>query len=81
MSIPKDITGDKLAKLLIYYDYKVTRQKGSHIRLTTTKGGTHHITIPKHNPLKVGTLNGIISDIACHFKLSKKDVLEELFGE
>jgi len=79
MSIPTDISGDVLAKKLTRYGYRITRQKGSHIRLTTKKGGTHHITIPKHNPLKAGTLNGIINDIAGHQKISKKQVMEELF--
>ncbi|NYE57789.1 putative RNA binding protein YcfA (HicA-like mRNA interferase family) [Carboxydothermus ferrireducens DSM 11255] len=35
----------------------VTRQTGSHIRLTTTLKGEHHVTIPLHDPLKIGTLN------------------------
>ncbi len=49
--------------------------------MTTNRGGTHHITIPKHNPLKVGTLNGIINDIASYQKISKKQVMEALFNK
>jgi len=81
MSIPSDMSGAELAKKLTKYGYITTRQKGSHIRLTTNKGGTHHITIPKHSPLKVGTLNGIINDIAGHQKKSKKQVIEELLAK
>ncbi len=81
MSIPNDMTGDELVKRLTRQGYRITRQKGSHLRLTTNRGGTHHITIPKHNPLKVGTLNGIINDIASHQKKSKKQVMEDLFNK
>jgi hypothetical protein len=28
---------------------------GSHLRLTTDQNGQHHITIPNHDPLKIGT--------------------------
>jgi predicted RNA binding protein YcfA (HicA-like mRNA interferase family) len=55
-------------------------QKGRHVRLTTTREGEHHITIPKHNPLKIGTLNSIISDIADHYRVTKKDVIKDLFS-
>ena len=29
--------------------YEVTRQTGSHLRLTTEVNGEHHITIPNHD--------------------------------
>ncbi|MBU4173831.1 MAG: type II toxin-antitoxin system HicA family toxin [Actinobacteria bacterium] len=61
MRIPRDIDGEKLARLLSKYDYELTRQTGSHIRLTTSRNGEHHLTVPKHKQLKVGTLNAISS--------------------
>ena len=30
------------------------------MRLTTQRGGEHHLTIPAHNPLRIGTLNAIL---------------------
>ena len=57
-----------------------TLQTGSHIRLTTEQNGQHHITIPNHDPLKVGTLSAIITDIAEHFNKTKDQLLHELFG-
>ncbi len=61
MKLPRDIGGEELAKLLVKYGYYVTRQTGSHMRLSTKyKGTEHHITIPGHKPLKTGTLSGII---------------------
>lgn len=80
MKIPRDISGQDLLRYLKPYGYIVTRQYGSHIRLTTEKNGQHHITIPNHDPLKLGTLAAILSDIAIHFNKSRNEVMEELFG-
>lgn len=77
--IPRDITGYEFIKLIEKFGYQITRQTGSHIRLTTTENGIHHITVPNHKPLKIGTLSNILSDIADHFQISKKELLEKLF--
>jgi len=79
MKLPRGISGVELAKLLKKYGYEITRQTGSHIQLTTTAKGEHHITIPAHKNLKIGTLSGILSDIAIHFKVDKGDLIKELF--
>lgn len=80
MRVPRDLGGEGLAKLLRTYGYEKTRQSGSHIRLTTAlEGEHHHITIPRHKPLKIGTLNAILGDVAGHLSLSKEDVARELF--
>lgn len=55
--IPRDITGFELIKKIGKFGYQITRQTGSHIRLTTTENGIHHITVPNHNPLKIGTIS------------------------
>jgi predicted RNA binding protein YcfA (HicA-like mRNA interferase family) len=77
--LPRDLSGLELAKLLRDMGYEVTRQTGSHMRLTTAQEGQHHITIPKANPLRVGTLSGILGDIAEHFALSTDELAERLF--
>jgi len=79
MKIPRDIGGEELTRLLKRYGYEVTRQTGSHMRLTTTFGGEHHITIPRHKPLIVGTLNSILKDIAEHLGMDKEVLIQELF--
>ena len=79
MKLPRDLDGEKLAKLLRKFGYEITRQTGSHMRLTTHLNGEHHITIPKHRPLKLGTLNSILKDVAEHLGISKKELMEELF--
>jgi len=80
MKIPRDINGEELARLLKKYGYEVTRQKGSHIRLTAVLREEHHITIPRHRALKIGTLNSILSDIAEHLRMDKQALIKELFG-
>jgi len=52
--LPRDISGLDLSRKLERLGYTVTRQTGSHIRLTTEQSGEHHITIPAHDPLKPG---------------------------
>jgi len=80
MRLPRDIGGAELAKLLGQYGYQVTRQTGSHLRLTTQSGGEHHITIPAHSPLRVGTLNAILLEVAQHLKREKSELIQELWG-
>ena len=79
MKIPREIKGLDLAEKLSIYGYKITRQTGSHIRLTTQKNGEHHITIPAHKTLKIGTLNSILKSVVQHLEISKKDILKDLF--
>ena len=44
--IPRDLTGYELTKIISQLGYQISRQTGSHIRLTTKENGIHHITIP-----------------------------------
>ncbi|MDT4897459.1 MAG: hypothetical protein QOH25_2536 [Acidobacteriota bacterium] len=80
MKLPRDLSGSDLAKALKALGYEVTRQAGSHLRLTTTEGGEHHVTIPQHSPLRVGTLAGILNDVAVHTGLSRDELLTKLFS-
>jgi len=78
MKLPRDVLGEELAKALKVLGYQVTRQTGSHMRLTTTEGGEHHITIPRHDPLRIGTLAAILDDVAMHFQLSRDELLTKI---
>jgi len=81
MKLPRDVGGVEIAALLGKYGYEITRQTGSHMRLTSTyKGFQHHITIPSHKPLKVGTLDGIVGQIAAYLEMEHQELIEELFG-
>lgn len=50
------------------------------MRLTTMQEGEHHVTVPRHNPMRVGTLSGILADVATHFKTTRDDVAGRLFS-
>jgi len=79
VKIPRDISGQDLIRCLKRLGYIPTRQSGSHIRLTSQMKGKHHITIPNHNPIKIGTLSAILSDIAVHFSKTKEEIIKEIF--
>ena len=44
MKLPRDISGNQLIKNLKPLGYIVTRQTGSHIRLSTEQNSQHRIT-------------------------------------
>jgi predicted RNA binding protein YcfA (HicA-like mRNA interferase family) len=79
VKIPRDISAADLIRALWVLGYERTRQDGSHIRMTTTVGGTHHITVPNHRPLKTGTLlGGVLKPVAAHHKLTIDELLDKL---
>jgi len=81
MKLPRDIGGEKLASLLTRYGYRETHRAGSHIKLTTNlKGIEHHLTVPAHNPVKVGTLNNILNDLASYLEMDKQSLIKDLFS-
>jgi predicted RNA binding protein YcfA (HicA-like mRNA interferase family) len=75
--IPRDVNGQLLAERLRRHGYELTRQTGSHMRLSRSSGGQQqHLTIPAHKPLRVGTLRQIFKDVAAQLGCS----IEELLG-
>ena len=46
----------------------------------TSENGEHHITIPQHGSLRIGTLNNILADVASYLKKEKADVVDEVFA-
>lgn len=80
MRIPRDLSGADLVKRLGRLGYEVTRQTGSHIRLTTQEHGQHHVTIPNHDPLRIGTLAAILDGVAAHHGFSREELLKTLLG-
>ena len=78
MKTPRDLSGVELAKALRKLGYVVTRQNGSHLRVTTQTGGEHHEVIPNHGPIKIGTLKSILRNVSAHHRMSVPEVLELL---
>lgn len=72
MKLPRNLSAKHIIKTLHIYQYNIDRQKGSHIRLSSTYNGEHHITIPNHHPPKVGGLSSILTEIAIHFGKRRK---------
>ncbi len=58
MRLPRDLSGDDIAKAIKILGYQITWQSGSHLRLTTQVNGEHHVTIPKHASLRIGNAVG-----------------------
>jgi predicted RNA binding protein YcfA (HicA-like mRNA interferase family) len=80
VKLPRDLSGRDLAHVLKAFGYQVTRETGSHLRLTTTERGQHHLTIPDHQSLRVGTLAAILADVSMHFKLDRTEIVRRLFS-
>lgn len=79
MKISRNESGQSLIKKLAKLEYVVTRHKGSHIRLTRVYDNIeHHITIPNHDPIKIGTLSKIIHDIANQLEISREELISLL---
>lgn len=78
MRIPRDLSGADLVKRLGRLSYGVTRQTGSHIRLTSRVEGEHHVTISNHDPLRIGTLAAILDGVAAHHGLTREALLLRL---
>ncbi len=60
--------------------YHTTRQTGSHLRLTSDLPEQHHITIPRHSALRIGTLSAILADVEAHHHVTRDALLDVLFG-
>jgi predicted RNA binding protein YcfA (HicA-like mRNA interferase family) len=79
MRLPRDLSGRDLAKALVRLGHETTRQTSSHMRLTTQRNGEHHITIPDHDPIRIGTLAAILADVARHHSLTRDGLTRLLF--
>ena len=82
MRMPRNLSGMELAVLLRRrYGYNFTRQRGSHMRLTSAyMGYAHNVSVPRHNPLRVGTLDDILGDVAEYLEIGQDELMQELFG-
>ena len=74
MRLPRDLTGAQLVRALGKMNYKATRQTGSHVRLTCESPAQHHVTVPLHDPLRIGTLASILSAVAEAHGLTREEL-------
>ena len=80
MRLSRNISGDDLIAALRRLGSQETRQRGSHVRLTTTQNGKHDVTVPRSDPLRVGTLAAILRDVARHFEILRDELVKRLFA-
>ena len=81
MKMPRNLSGAQLIRALERLGYQPTRQSGSHVRLTCASlEEHHHLTIPLHDPLRIGTLAAILADVAAHHRLTRDVLIVRLFG-
>jgi len=75
MRIPRDLSGMELVKALCRdWDYRVVHQEGSHIILQTDTPTHQRLSMPSHNPLRVGTLNAIALAPAWFVRARQEDM-------
>lgn len=79
MKLPRDLYGNEFVKLLEKVGYQVQHQTGSHIIVKTTQNGENTQSVPNHKPLKIGTLNSILGEVADHLGMNKQALGEQLF--
>lgn len=79
MKLPRDLPGEKLARLLCRdWGYEQVHQVGSHIILETEEPSPHRLSVPAHKALRVGTLNSILRAVARHKSVEREDILSSL---
>ena len=78
MRLPRGVSADRVIRALERLGYGVIRQKGSHVRLRHEGPPVHTITVPLHNPLKSGTLHGILSEVAQKQSIAIESLTESL---
>ncbi len=76
--VPREIGCPRLVNALCALGYEATRQNESHVRVSTQRDNENHEVIPREQPIKSATLNGILKHVATHHKMSVNDVLKEL---
>ncbi len=79
MKLPRDLSGEQLIKHLCkHWAYERVHQVGSHVILQMPTPASHRIAVPAHNPLRVGTLNAILSAVASHKGAAKEELLRDI---
>jgi predicted RNA binding protein YcfA (HicA-like mRNA interferase family) len=78
MRLPRDLSGAQLIRVLGKLGYVPTRQTGSHVRLSCTAPAQHHVTIPLHDPLRIGTLAAILASVAEAHGMAREVLLQHI---
>ena len=79
MKLPVDLSGQALiAALCRDWGYAKVHQVGSHVVLQAEQPAPHRVSIPAHETLRVGTLNGILRSVANHKGVERQAILDSI---
>jgi predicted RNA binding protein YcfA (HicA-like mRNA interferase family) len=79
VKLPRDISGRQLVGALVRrWAYRQVNQVGSHIILQTEEPTPHRVSVPDHSPLRIGTFNGILRDVARVKGVAREDIIASL---
>ena len=78
MKLPRGVSADRLIRALKLLGYVVIRQHGSHVRLRHPGPPVSTIIVPKHNPIKTGTLHSLLSEVALRRAMTIEMIAELL---
>jgi predicted RNA binding protein YcfA (HicA-like mRNA interferase family) len=78
MKLPRGVSADRVLRALERLGYAIVRQKGSHVRLRHDGPPGHSVTVPLHNPLKIGTVHAILVEVSQARSLSIESIVELL---
>jgi predicted RNA binding protein YcfA (HicA-like mRNA interferase family) len=79
VKLPRGLFGRELARVLCArWAYRQVNQVGSHIILQTEIPRHHRISVPDHKPLRIGTLNAILREVAAAKGVTREDILATL---
>jgi predicted RNA binding protein YcfA (HicA-like mRNA interferase family) len=79
VKLPRELYGRDLARVLCArWAYRQINQVGSHIILQTETPQHHRLSVPDHKPLRIGTLNAILRQVAAAKGVAREDILATL---
>jgi len=79
MKIPRDVSGTHSPiPLCRRWRYAKVHQVGSHIILETSEPARQRISIPDHDPLRLGTLISILRSVAQHKGVTRAEIIASL---
>lgn len=79
MKLPRDVYGrDLVAVLCRDWGYVKVNQVGSHIILQTDTPGHHRVSVPDHKPLRLGTFNAILREVATAKQTTREAIIATL---
>ena len=79
MRLPRDVGGRALVKARIrHWGYLQVNQVGSHIMLQTEEPEHHRVSVPDHDPLRIGTFHGILRAVARAKRVTREEIIASL---